>query len=128
MTIALPLSMVVLAQASAGGGPNTNYVFAFELLVMFGILYFIVLRPQQKQRQRHEASLRELKKGDEVVTASGIVGDVIHIREMSSGDKRVIMDDRVTIKSGESRLVIERRGIARILGINATSSPAAPAS
>jgi preprotein translocase subunit YajC len=57
-----------------------------------------------------------LKRGDEVVTAGGIVGEVIHIREMSADGGGTRAEDRITIKSGESRLVVERGRIARING------------
>ena len=98
-----------------------------QLVVQFGliiaIIYFIMIRPQQRQRRKHEELLNALKKGDEVVTAGGIVGEVIHIREMGNEGSKTKADDRVTIKSGESRLVVERGRIARING-----SAASPAS
>ena len=62
------------------------------------------------------------KRGDEVVTAGGIVGEVIHIREMSGEGGTTRADDRVTIKSGESRLVVERGRIARINGSAASAA------
>jgi len=71
---------------------------------------------QQKQRKQQELSLREIKKGDEVVTAGGIIGDVIHIKEtMKDGVPVVTMEDRITIKSAESRMVVERGRIAKVL-------------
>ena len=89
-----------------------------RVALIIGIIYFIMVRPQQKQRQKHESALKALKRGDEVVTAGGIIGEVIHIREASkdAGAKGGGLDDRVTIKSGESRLIIERGKIARING------------
>ena len=45
-----------------------------------------MIRPQQKQRKKHEEALRALKSGDEIVTAGGIVGEVIHIREIGDGE------------------------------------------
>jgi preprotein translocase subunit YajC len=92
------------------------YGFAFQMVLILAIFYFILFRPQQKQRQNQERSLREIKKGDEIVTAGGIIGDVIHIKEtMKDGAAVVTMEDRVTIKSAESRLVIERGRIAKVL-------------
>ena len=96
-------------------------VVQFALII--GIIYFIMIRPQQRQRKKHEELPRALKRGDEVVTAGGIVGEVIHIKEMAADGGGTRVDDRVTIKSGESRLVIERGRIARING-TASSSPA----
>ena len=76
-----------------------------------------MIRPQQRQRKKHEELLAALKRGDEVVTAGGIVGEVIHIREMAAAEgSKTRADDRITIKSGESRLVVERGRIARING------------
>ena len=83
---------------------------------IFAIFYFILIRPGQKQRKQLDAQIREVKRGDEIVTTGGIVGEVIHIREMSAADgKSNTLEDRVTIKSGESRLVIERGRIARVV-------------
>jgi len=118
----MPLALI-LAQAPSGGGSSlTPFIVQFGLII--AIIYFIMVRPQQKQRRQHEAALRSLKKGDEVDTAGGIVGEVIHIREMSTDAKANRMDDRVTIKSAESRLVVERGRITRIIGTASTSSSA----
>jgi preprotein translocase subunit YajC len=84
---------------------------------IFAIFYFILIRPQSKQRKEHEALIRAVKKGDQIVTAGGLVGEVIHVKETSKADgtTTVPLEDRITIKSGESRVVIERGKIARII-------------
>lgn len=110
----LPLTLM-LAQTGGGGlGGSTLTPFIVQFALIIAIIYFIMVRPQQKQRRQHETALRALKRGDEVVTAGGIVGEVIHIREMPTEGKANKMDDRVTIKSGESRLIVERGRIARV--------------
>ena len=115
MTTLLGMPSVLLAQASASGsGSLMPIVVQFVLII--GIIYFIMIRPQQRQRKKHEELLAALKRGDEVVTAGGIVGEVIHIREMPADGAKTRADDRITIKSGESRLVVERGRIARING------------
>src|SRR5207302_595571 len=96
--------------------------FLVQFILIIGIIYFIMVRPQQKDRQKHEAALRALKRGDEIVTSGGIVGEVIHIRESSKDGGANRLDDRVTIKSGESRLIVERGRIARIIGTTAAAS------
>jgi preprotein translocase subunit YajC len=59
--------------------------------------------------------LRNLQKGDEIVTTGGIIGQVVHIREtMKDGAAVKSMDDQVTIKSAESRLIVERGRIAKV--------------
>ena len=122
-TLDLPFALAIL-QAAPGGGGGSFTPLIFEIAAFAAIFYFIVMRPQQKQRREHEASLKGLKKGDEIVTSGGIGGEVIHIRETSKDGGTNRMDDRVTIKSGESRLVVERGRIARIVGPStATSTP-----
>ncbi len=59
------------------------------------------------------------------MTAGGIVGEVVHIRETSKDGGGNRMEDRVTIKSAESKLVVERGRIARIIGTSSTSTGAA---
>jgi len=113
-------SAVLALQASGAGGSLTPLLFQFGLI--FLIFYFLIIRPQQKQRKSHEEALRNLKRGDRVVTTGGIVADVIHIKESTKDGKAATsMDDEVTIKSGESRLIVERGKIAKIV------SPAVPA-
>jgi len=92
--------------------------------VPIAIIYLLILRPQQQQKRKHEASLLGVKKGDEIITAGGIIGDVIHIKSLSA-DGAPTLDDRVTVRSGESRLIVERGRIARI--VPATTGQPTPA-
>ncbi len=94
-------------------------------IVMYGaigaIFYFVLLRPQQKQKKSHDAMLRSLRRGDEIVTSGGVVGEVTYIAQQTKdGNPVVSLDDRVTIKSGDTRLIIERGRIAKIMRKNAT--------
>ena len=119
MTSAFALAL--LAQAPAGGR-STLLPFAFQIVAIFAIFYFVMIRPQQKQRKDHEERLRNLKRGDEVVTSGGIIGKVVHIAAPTGEGKSATMDDRITIKSDESRLIIERGRISKVL---TTAEPAA---
>jgi preprotein translocase subunit YajC len=108
------LSLILAAQAPGGGGGSFT-PFLLQMALIFAIFYFLVMRPQQKQRKQHQQNLRELKKGDAVVTAGGIVGEVIHIKEsLKDGAPVTTMEDRITIKSAESRLIVERGRIAKV--------------
>jgi len=84
------------------------------IAVPIAIIYFIILRPQQQQKRRHEQSLLGIKKGDEIITNGGVIGDVIHVKTMGQ-DGAASLDDRVTIKSGEARLVVQRARIAQVV-------------
>lgn len=113
------LPVPLLLQAAVPGGSLAP--FLFQLAAIAGIFYFLMIRPQQKQRREHEARLRNLKRGDQVVTAGGIVGEIVHMKDV--GETKG-MDDHLTIKSGESRLVVERGRIAKVLGEQSSAAPA----
>jgi preprotein translocase subunit YajC len=122
MTTSTPLALI-LAQAGTGGGASSSLMpFLVQFVLIIAIIYFIMVRPQQKQRQKHEESLKALKRGDEIVTTGGIIGEVVHIRETSKDGGTNRLDDRVTIRSGESKLVVERGRIAKIIGTTQASS------
>lgn len=96
---------------------NTNAIVStiFMYGALFAIFYFVLLRPQRKQRKDHEELVRSLRRGDEVVTAGGVVGEVVHIQGAGGKDGATTMEDRVTIKSAESRMIIERGRITRVI-------------
>ena len=112
MTFSLFL-LAIQGPATVGGFPVSLLI---QIPLIFAIFYFLMIRPQQKQRQAHEERIRNVRKGDEIVTAGGIIGKVESIREtIKDGAPVKTMEDRITIRSAESRLVIERGRIARIL-------------
>lgn len=119
----LPLSIAPALMAPAQNGQGNLTAFLFELILIIGIFYFLLIRPQQKQRRQHEQALSALKKGDEIVTGGGIVGEVVHIKESlaDDGTTKPTMDDRVTIKSGDTRLIVERGRISKIKTAQGTS-------
>jgi len=83
----------------------------------------LLIRPQQTQRKKHESALLNIRKGDEIVTAGGIVAEIVSMREtMQDGTSTKTLEDRVTIKSGESKFVIERGRIAKVLGTNGSEA------
>ncbi len=119
-----PYASLLLFTPGAGGA-GSLVPFLVQVALIFAIFYFLLIRPQQKQRQQHEQSLRNLKRGDAIVTTGGIVGEVVYIKETMKNDAPAkAMDDLVTIKSGESRLVVERGRIAKITTSSGTSAAA----
>lgn len=77
------------------------------LLLQFALIglvfYFLILRPQSQARKQAAEMLAQIKKGDEITTAGGIVGKVKDVK-----------DTLLTIESGTSTLVIERARIIRV--------------
>jgi preprotein translocase subunit YajC len=101
------------------------WFFPVQLIAIVVILYFLLFRPQQKQRQKQEETLKQLRKGDEVVTAGGLIAKVVHIKEnVVDGTAQRSLEDPVTIQSGESRLIIERGRIARV--VRSATPPVTP--
>ena len=103
--------------ALQAGGVGSMTPFIIQIAAIFGIFYFLLIRPQQKQKRQHEEALRNIKRGDQVVTAGGIIGEVVHVRESVNADGTTArpMEDQVTIKSAESRFIVERGRIAKII-------------
>ncbi len=86
-------------------GGNSSMILLMQFVAIGFIFYFLLIRPQRKEQQRHRKMIEELKKGDEVITAGGIIGTVVHTQ-----------DDRITIKTGENtRVVVQRARIAQVL-------------
>ena len=86
MWIASFAVQVLLTQAEGGGAPPApglieNMGIMLPFVLMFGVVYLLVWRPASKQRREHADLLTRLKKDDEVVTNSGILGRVVSIDE-----------------------------------------------
>ena len=95
--------------SSAGGGAGVIFV-QFALIGL--VFYLLLIRPQQQARKRHEQILAGLKKGDEITTSGGIIGKVKEVK-----------DERITIESGSSTLIVER---SRIIRVGENVAPGAP--
>jgi len=96
-------TLAFLAVPREGG--NASMILLMQFVAIGFIFYFLLIRPQRKEQQRHREMIEQLKKGDEVITAGGIIGTVVHTQE-----------DRITIKTGENtRLVIQRARVAQVL-------------
>jgi preprotein translocase subunit YajC len=70
------------AAAPAGGASNPILAYA-PLILMFGLLYFLMIRPQQKKQKELKKFVDSMKKGDSVVTSSGILGVIAGIKDSS---------------------------------------------
>lgn len=70
------------AQTAAGAGDMGSGLMSFlPLVLMFGVLYFVMIRPQMKRQKEHKAMVEALGKGDEVVTAGGMLGKVTKVAD-----------------------------------------------
>lgn len=69
------------AQAPAASGGESSLFTMLPLVLMFVVLYFVMIRPQMKRAKEHKAMVEALAKGDEVVTAGGMLGKVSKLGE-----------------------------------------------
>ena len=67
------------AQAAPSGDPG--YIGLLPIVLMFVLLYFLMIRPQMKRAKEAKAMIEALQKGDEVITAGGIVGKITDIND-----------------------------------------------
>jgi len=94
---------ILLAAPPNSGSPGL--IIAIQVAAFAAIFYFLLIRPQQQMRKKHETMLSAMKKGDEVMTEGGIIGEVIYLK-----------DDRVTLRTAENtRIVVARAKVARVL-------------
>ena len=67
--------------AAAAGGGRARLRQRAPLILIFGVFYFLLIRPQQKKQREHRDLLRTLKRGDRVLTAGGIIAQVTRVKE-----------------------------------------------
>lgn len=72
---------VTPAYAQAAGGGGAAIAQFIPLILIFAIMYFLMIRPQQKRVKQHRAMVEALKKGDQVITQGGILGKVTSVRD-----------------------------------------------
>lgn len=87
------------AAADPMGGSMSSFFF---LLATFGILWFLMIRPQMKRQKEHKAMIEALAKGDEVVTAGGVVG---RVTRLADSFVHVEVADNVEIQLQRSAIV-----------------------
>lgn len=90
----LMFSNAFAQDAAAPKGGLMGMLMPFALIII--VFYFLMIRPQQKQKAKHEDFLKNLKKGDEIVTSSGIIGTIDSISE--NNIVTIQVDDNVKIK------------------------------
>ncbi len=89
------------AQASGGGGLGLTNLL--PLILIFVIMYFLLIRPQQKKVKEHKAMVTALKKGDTVVTQGGVIGRITKVRD-NENEIEVEISPNVVVKVVKSTI------------------------
>ena len=69
------------AQDAAAGGGLATIMQVLPLVLIFGVFYFLLIRPQQKKQREHRETIGKLKRGDRVLTAGGIIAQVTRVKD-----------------------------------------------
>jgi len=75
------LMMVADASAGAGGGGGGLGAMLFPMLLVFGIFYFMLFRPKQRQEKEHQKMISELRAGERIMFSGGLIGTITEVRE-----------------------------------------------
>ncbi len=93
------------AQGAATDAMSSNLTSFLPLILMFVVMYFLMIRPQQKRAKEQKAMMDALAKGDEVVTAGGILGKVAKVQ-----------DSYVTIEVADNtEVVVQKHAVTTLL-------------
>lgn len=108
--LSLPISVFALtlalgAPAYAADAPAGGALFEvlFPLVMVFAIIYFMIIRPQQKRQKAHTAMITAVKRGDNVVTQGGLVGKVAKVH-----------DEEIEVDVNDTRLTVIKTMIASV--------------
>ena len=69
--------------SGASGGQGGSMMTFLPLILLFGVFYFLLIRPQQKRAKQHKTFMESLKKGDTVVTSGGLYGKITGITDQT---------------------------------------------
>jgi preprotein translocase subunit YajC len=93
------------ALAQAPGGAGFDFMQFVPIVLMFGLLYFLMIRPQMKRAKEHKAMTEGLSKGDEVVAAGGFLGKITKVGEAY-----------ITLEiAGGTEVIVQRSAVSTLL-------------
>lgn len=106
------------AYAAPGGQGGTDILMSMlPFILIFGVLYFLMIRPQQKRAEAHKKSLAAMKRGDRVVTNSGVIGTIVKVK-----DSEFVLE-----VADDVEILVVKDAIAALYTPRAATPAAAPA-
>jgi preprotein translocase subunit YajC len=100
------------AQAAAGGDTNSMLMSLLPFALIFVIMYFLILKPQQRKVKEHNEMVKNIRRGDTIVTNGGLVGKVT----------KVVDDDQVEMEISEGVRIRQLRQM--VSAVRAKGEPA----
>ena len=124
------------AYAQAAGGGLGGIGGFIPLILIFGIMYFLMIRPQQKKMKEHRAMVEALRKGDQIVTAGGLIGKVSKVKDENevkdedadadddaAGDGDALSPNTAATASAPATALLRPRLARLALGLGAECEP-----
>jgi preprotein translocase subunit YajC len=99
------------AQSLPGGGGDNLLMTMLPFVLIFVVMYFLILRPQQKRVKEHQELIKNLRRGDTVVTSGGLVGKVT----------KVVDDEQIEVEIADGVRVRQVRSM--VTGVRAKGEP-----
>ena len=110
LIVALLLSIVVIGGCVPAGeetGGIQSWILPIFLVALFALMYFVMIRPQRKRQKEHQQMTEELKRGDRVITAGGIYGQIESVSEDSVILK---VESGATMRVAKNSVALKREG------------------
>ncbi|HET6363379.1 MAG TPA: preprotein translocase subunit YajC [Gemmatimonadota bacterium] len=99
------IPILAMGSPGQGGGASGMIASILPIAAMIAILWFLLIRPQKKEQQRHLEMVRNLKKGDEVVTVGGVYGRIMSLDA-----------EKVALKVSDNvKIDVERSKVVRVV-------------
>ena len=100
------------AQAAAGGA-ESGFLGFLPIILMFGLLYFLMIRPQMKRAKEQKAMVEALQKGNEVIAAGGLIGRITKLSEQYA-TLEIAPNTEVVVQRGTIQIVLPNGTIKSI--------------
>lgn len=96
------------AYAQAAGGVFGSIGSFVPIILIFAIMYFLMIRPQQKKVKEHKAMVEALRRGDQVVTQGGIIGKVVKVKDDNEVDLEIAKGVKVRVVQSTITAVLSK--------------------
>lgn len=93
-------STPAFAQAAGGAGAAFNIVSIVPFILIFAIMYFLIIRPQRQRMKQHQEMVKNVRRGDTIVTNGGIIGKIAKVVDDNEVQVEIAEGTRVRIARG----------------------------
>ena len=100
--------LVTPAYAQAAGGAGGAFASFIPLILIFAIMYFLLIRPQQKKLKDHQKMVEALRRGDQVVTQGGLIGKVTKVKEDNEIEVELAQNVKVRVVKNTVAQVVSK--------------------